>query len=132
MTKFGVKALIGIGKEKTVLEHLQCLVNTARRSQVQRRPDEASIDLEALLSEPGRTSKPAKPFSYTPPARGGASPGGGACCRSPSLRASAAPRGPRVREFDHNRLGHQEIKVTTSTLVSLKCIQPHLIKYVLI
>ena len=59
--------------------------------QMQKRPNEPSVELEELISEP-RTSKPAKPYSYNPPQRNASPPGACAahlspCCQSPSLRA---------------------------------------------
>ena len=57
---------------------------------MQKRPDEASVELEELISEP-RTSKPAKPYSYNPTQRNTSPPGActahlSPCCQSPSLR----------------------------------------------
>ncbi|XP_042249839.1 BAH and coiled-coil domain-containing protein 1 isoform X3 [Thunnus maccoyii] len=59
-------------------------------AQMQKRPDEASVELEELISEP-RTSKPAKPYSYNPTQRNTSPPGActahlSPCCQSPSLR----------------------------------------------
>lgn len=83
---------------------------------MQKRPDEPSVELEELISEP-RTSKPAKPYSYNPPQRNTSPPGACAahlspCCQSPSLRphpkstpstpcpapspAAAAPHSPAI------------------------------------
>lgn len=83
---------------------------------MQKRPDEPSVELEELMSEP-RTSKPAKPYSYNPPPRNASPPGACAahlspCCQSPSLRphpkstpstpcpapspAAAAPHSPAI------------------------------------
>lgn len=83
---------------------------------VQKRPNEPSVELEELISEP-RMSKAAKPFAYNPPQRN-ASPAAACaahlspCCRSPSLRphpkstpstpcpapspAAATPRSPAI------------------------------------
>ncbi|KAM9393131.1 BAH and coiled-coil domain-containing protein 1 [Pholidichthys leucotaenia] len=59
-------------------------------TQIQKRPDEPSVELEELISEP-RTSKPAKVYSYNPPQRNTSPPGActahlSPCCQSPSLR----------------------------------------------
>lgn len=59
-------------------------------SQIQKRADEPSVELEELISEP-RTSKPAKAYSYNPPQRNTSPPGTctthlSPCCQSPSLR----------------------------------------------
>lgn len=83
---------------------------------MQKRPDEPSVELEELISEP-RTSKPAKPYAYNPPQRNTSPPGACAahlspCCQSPSLRphpkstpstpcpapspAAAAPHSPAI------------------------------------
>lgn len=82
---------------------------------MQKRPDEPSVELEELISEP-RTSKPAKPYSYNPQ-KNTSPPGACAahlspCCQSPSLRphpkstpstpcpapspAAAAPHSPAI------------------------------------
>lgn len=83
---------------------------------MQKRPNEPSVELEELITEP-RTSKPAKPYSYHPPHRNTSPPGACAahlspCCQSPSLRplpkstpstpcpapspAAAAPHSPAI------------------------------------
>ncbi|KAG7242844.1 hypothetical protein INR49_018099 [Caranx melampygus] len=47
---------------------------TMYRDEMQKRPNEPSVELEELISEP-RTSKPAKPYSYNPPQRNTSPPG---------------------------------------------------------
>nr|XP_020476601.1 BAH and coiled-coil domain-containing protein 1-like isoform X5 [Monopterus albus] len=85
-------------------------------AQMQKRPNEPSVELEELILEP-RTSKPAKPYSYNPPQRNTSPPGDctahlSPCCQSPSLRqhpkstpstpcpapspAAAAPHSPAI------------------------------------
>lgn len=75
---------------KLPLTYLRYSNNLVIILQVQKRPSDASVELEELISEP-RMSKPAKPYSYNPPQRN--SPPAGACtahlspcCQSPSLR----------------------------------------------
>ncbi|XP_030591566.1 BAH and coiled-coil domain-containing protein 1 isoform X2 [Archocentrus centrarchus] len=63
---------------------------TVHNTQIQKRADEPSVELEELISEP-RTSKPAKAYSYNPPQRNTSPPGTctahlSPCCQSPSLR----------------------------------------------
>ncbi|XP_077086774.1 BAH and coiled-coil domain-containing protein 1 isoform X3 [Siphateles boraxobius] len=59
-------------------------------SQVQKKPEEQSMDLEDILSDP-RTPKPAKCYSYGPSNRASSPPRGSTahlspCCRSPCMR----------------------------------------------
>ncbi|XP_034046026.1 BAH and coiled-coil domain-containing protein 1 [Thalassophryne amazonica] len=84
--------------------------------QMLKRPDDSSVQLEELISEP-RTPKPAKPYSYNPPQSNTSPPGActahlSPCCQSPSLRphpkstpstpcpapspAAAAPHSPSI------------------------------------
>ncbi|XP_029692069.1 BAH and coiled-coil domain-containing protein 1 isoform X5 [Takifugu rubripes] len=90
--------------------------HAAHTAQVQKRPNEPSVELEELISEP-RMSKAAKPFSYNPPQRNPSPAAACAahlspCCQSPSLRphpkstpstpcpapspAAAAPHSPAI------------------------------------
>ena len=88
---------------------------------MQKGPDEPSVELQELISEP-RTSKPAKPYTYNAPRRNTPPPGACAthlspCCQSPSLRphprstpstpcpapspAAAAPHSPAISPAPH-------------------------------
>lgn len=58
---------------------------------MQKRPNESSVELEELISEP-RISKATKPYSYNPSQRNTSPPEAcgvhlSPCCQSPSLRA---------------------------------------------
>lgn len=95
--------------------------HATQNSQMQKGPDEPSVELQELISEP-RTSKPAKPYTYNAPRRNTPPPGACAthlspCCQSPSLRphprstpstpcpapspAAAAPHSPAISPAPH-------------------------------
>ncbi|KAK5884946.1 hypothetical protein CesoFtcFv8_018709 [Champsocephalus esox] len=95
--------------------------HATQNSQMQKGPDEPSVELQELISEP-RTSKPAKSYTYNAPRRNTPPPGACAthlspCCQSPALRphprstpstpcpapspAAAAPHSPAISPAPH-------------------------------